>query len=92
MEQLVFLPIAAACQHFVSCYILTRWEKAHKETDAAAPYAPSEAQKQGIQKHQAVFSLDYDTWDQIKELLDLKESIIPHRKPTQEETNTSWHG
>ncbi|CAG8335253.1 unnamed protein product [Penicillium salamii] len=59
---------------------------------ATAPYAPLEAQKQGIQKHQAVFSLDYDTWEQVIKLLDLKECVIPHREPTQEETSTSWHG
>ncbi|CAG7957848.1 unnamed protein product [Penicillium olsonii] len=59
---------------------------------ATAPYAPLEAQKRGIQKHQAVFSLDYDTWDQVIELLNLKECVIPHREPTQEETSTSWYG
>ncbi|KAJ5322678.1 hypothetical protein N7452_010967 [Penicillium brevicompactum] len=59
---------------------------------ATAPYAPLEAQRQGIQKHQAVFSLDYDTWDSVIELLNLKECVIPHREPTQEETSTSWYG
>lgn len=60
--------------------------------DAAKPYAPSEAQKQGIQKHQAIFSLDYDTWDDIIKVFNIKKSIIPHREETQEETGTSWHG
>ncbi|KAL4955105.1 putative nuclear protein Qri2/Nse4 [Aspergillus filifer] len=29
------------------------------------PYAPSEAQRQGIQKHQSVFSLDFDMWQEL---------------------------
>ncbi|CAG8115760.1 unnamed protein product [Penicillium salamii] len=66
--------------------------KTDGHADATAPYAPLEAQRQGIQKHQAVFSLDYDTWEQVIKLLDLKECMIPHRAPTQEETSTSWHG
>ncbi|KAE8152015.1 putative nuclear protein Qri2/Nse4 [Aspergillus avenaceus] len=45
----------------------------------AKPYAPSEAQKKGIQKHQAIFSLDFETWQDLIEAYAIKESIIPHR-------------
>ncbi|KAL4895452.1 Nse4 C-terminal-domain-containing protein [Aspergillus ambiguus] len=47
---------------------------------ASKPYAPSEAQKKGIQKHQAVFSLDFETWRDLIEVYGIKESIIPHRE------------
>ncbi|KAJ5775650.1 uncharacterized protein N7511_000661 [Penicillium nucicola] len=54
------------------------------------PYAPSEAQRQGIQKHQAVFSLDYETWEQLITVFNIKEPIIPHREEIEEETGMSW--
>ncbi|KAJ5104928.1 hypothetical protein NUU61_002275 [Penicillium alfredii] len=59
---------------------------------ASAPYAPSEAQKKGIQKHQAVFSLDFETWEQLIEVFEIEESIIPHREETMGETRRGWHG
>ncbi|KAJ5794920.1 hypothetical protein N7457_001519 [Penicillium paradoxum] len=59
---------------------------------AAAPFAPSEAQKQGIQKHQTVFSLDHETWEELTKVFGIKESLIPHREETQAETGTSWYG
>ncbi|KAE8352794.1 putative nuclear protein Qri2/Nse4 [Aspergillus coremiiformis] len=52
---------------------------------AAKPYAPSEAQRKGIQKHQAIFSLDFETWRDLIEVYDIKESIIPHREEEQQE-------
>ncbi|KAF7136750.1 hypothetical protein CNMCM5793_006219 [Aspergillus hiratsukae] len=56
------------------------------------PYAPSEAQKKGVQKHQAIFSLDFETWRQLIEVYDIKESIIKHRKenPAQS-TGGGWY-
>ncbi|PWY90889.1 putative nuclear protein Qri2/Nse4 [Aspergillus heteromorphus CBS 117.55] len=47
---------------------------------AAKPHAPSEAQKKGIQKHQAIFTLDFETWRDLTKVYDIKESIIPHRE------------
>ncbi|CAG8899745.1 unnamed protein product [Penicillium egyptiacum] len=58
---------------------------------AAAPFAPSEAQKKGVQKHQAVFSLDYETWHEIIDVFNIEESIIPHREEKEQETGTSWY-
>ncbi|KAJ5926799.1 hypothetical protein N7516_008572 [Penicillium verrucosum] len=58
---------------------------------AAAPFAPSEAQKKGVQKHQAVFSLDHDTWHEIIDVFKIKDSIIPHREEKEQETGTSWY-
>ena len=60
-------------------------------TDSAKPYAPSEAQKKGIQKHQAVLSLDYDKWEEIIKEFDITDSIIPDRDE-QEETAGTWYG
>lgn len=59
--------------------------------DPTKPYAPIEAQKKGIQKHQAVFSLDFDTWNAIIDLYDRKDCIIPHRQEEQQ-TRRGWYG
>lgn len=64
---------------------------ANKSKDSAKPYAPSDAQRLGIQKHQAIFSLDHDTWQQLIEVFEIKDSsIIPYREET-EETNRTWN-
>jgi hypothetical protein len=62
------------------------------EIESATPYAPSEAQKKQIQKHQAVFSLDFDTWKELIDVFNITESIIPHREEQEEETGRGWHG
>ncbi|OJJ48346.1 hypothetical protein ASPZODRAFT_130338 [Penicilliopsis zonata CBS 506.65] len=61
---------------------------------AAKPYAPSEAQKKGIQKHQAVFSLDFETWEKLIEVYGIKKSVIPHRAEAAppETTRQGWYG
>lgn len=33
-------------------------------------------------KHQAVLSLDYETWEELIEVFDIKEPMIEHRKDT----------
>ncbi|GLI80752.1 hypothetical protein PoHVEF18_009109 [Penicillium ochrochloron] len=58
----------------------------------AVPYPPHEAQAKRIQKHQAIFSLDFDTWRDIVEEFDIKECIIPHREEAQEGTGQTWYG
>ena len=40
--------------------------------------------EQNKQKHQAVFHLDYETWEDLISSFDIKESIIPHREPDEE--------
>ena len=59
---------------------------------SAIPHAPSEAQKKGIQKHQAVFSLDFETFDELVEVFGLKNSVIPHRDENQEQNRQTWYG
>lgn len=47
--------------------------------ESAKPYPPSEAQEKGIQKHQIIFSLDFDIWNDLIDSFNIKECIIPHR-------------
>ena len=37
--------------------------------------------KENIEKHQAVFHLDFETWEDLIETFDIKKSVIPHRQP-----------
>src|SRR5918911_230878 len=53
-------------------------------TVASEPEIPSEARRKGLQKHQAVFSLDFDTWEELIEVFDIKECLIPHREEDEE--------
>ncbi|KAL8652046.1 MAG: hypothetical protein Q9210_002916 [Variospora velana] len=50
-------------------------------------------QAAGAQKHQAVFHLDFDTWEDLINAFDIKESIIPHRQSEdQPQVNaTGWY-
>ncbi|KAL2010306.1 hypothetical protein VTN00DRAFT_6113 [Thermoascus crustaceus] len=62
---------------------------------AARPYAPNEAQRRGIQKHQSVFSLDFETWRDLIETFNITESIIPHREEEEQLQNSrprGWYG
>ncbi|KAH8701840.1 putative nuclear protein Qri2/Nse4 [Talaromyces proteolyticus] len=62
---------------------------------SARPFAPSEAQAKGIQRHQAVFSLDFDMWNDMIAVFVIKESIIPHRNEEEEnprERPQGWYG
>ncbi|KAJ5182797.1 hypothetical protein N7492_000413 [Penicillium capsulatum] len=58
---------------------------------SAIPHAPSEAQRMGIQKHQAVFSLDFETFHELVEVFNIQDPIIPHREETQQ-TSSTWYG
>ncbi|KAL4941030.1 hypothetical protein BDV06DRAFT_212986 [Aspergillus oleicola] len=51
------------------------------------PYAPSEAQRQGIQKHQSVFSLDFDMWNDLVKTFNIENCIIPHRQEEEHDTS-----
>ncbi|KAA8647130.1 hypothetical protein EYZ11_008077 [Aspergillus tanneri] len=59
---------------------------------SSKPYAPNEAQKKGVQKHQAIFSLDFKTWQDLVDVYSIKESIIPHREEEQSQnTAQGWY-
>jgi hypothetical protein len=61
-------------------------------TDSSDPWLPSEAQRQGIKKQQAIFSLDFETWQELVDEFDIKKCIIPHREEIEAETNQAWSG
>lgn len=62
--------------------------------DATKPRSPKEIQHDNISKHQAVFHLDYETWEDIVEAFDIKESIIPHRQSDEvaQVSASGWYG
>ncbi|OJI81964.1 hypothetical protein ASPTUDRAFT_125634 [Aspergillus tubingensis CBS 134.48] len=59
---------------------------------SAKPHAPSEAQRKGIKKRQAIFTLDFETWQELIQVYDIKDSIIPHREEETQNTAQSWQG
>ncbi|KAL8920688.1 MAG: hypothetical protein Q9172_004402 [Xanthocarpia lactea] len=48
-------------------------------------------QATGTQKHQAVFHLDFDTWEDLIDAFDINHSIIPHR-PSEDEPQVNASG
>ena len=62
--------------------------------DATIARSAKEIQEENISKHQAVFHLDYETWEDIIETFDIKESIIPHRQSDEvaEVSASGWYG
>ena len=49
--------------------------------------ALGDAKASGVQRRQAVFSIDFDLWRDIIEKLEITECIIPHREE-EEQNNT----
>lgn len=62
--------------------------------DATIARPAAQIQKENISKHQAVFHLDYETWEDIIEAYDIKESIIPHRQSDEvaQVSASGWYG
>ncbi|KAL8902941.1 MAG: hypothetical protein Q9207_004264 [Kuettlingeria erythrocarpa] len=52
-----------------------------------------EEQTAGAQKHQAVFHLDFDTWEDLIDAFDIRASVIPHRQDEEQpQVNaTGWY-
>ncbi|EEA23971.1 hypothetical protein TMatcc_007040 [Talaromyces marneffei ATCC 18224] len=59
----------------------------------STPYPPLEAQQKGIQKHQLIWSLNFEIWQQLIETFNLKESTIPHRNDEefQRQNQHGWY-
>ncbi|KAL4904537.1 hypothetical protein BDW74DRAFT_26207 [Aspergillus multicolor] len=55
------------------------------------PMAPAEAQQRGAQKHQSVFSLDFDMWRDMVEAYNIDSCIIPHREEEENDTAQGWY-
>lgn len=62
--------------------------------DATIARTSQQTQDESISKHQAVFHLDYETWADIIEIFDIKESIIPHRQSNDvaQLSASGWYG
>ncbi|KAL1605167.1 hypothetical protein SLS60_004710 [Paraconiothyrium brasiliense] len=77
---------------------LIREGAAKVETDAyglpllspEAPRTVAEQREQTVEKRQAIFSIDYATWQTLIEAFDIKEPLIPNRAP--EETSVGAGG
>ncbi|KAH7344350.1 Nse4 C-terminal-domain-containing protein [Pyrenochaeta sp. MPI-SDFR-AT-0127] len=54
------------------------------------PHGLSDQREKNIQKHQAVFSIDYPTWQMFIDAFDIREPLIPHRE--QEEAHVGSGG
>ncbi|MCJ1268726.1 nuclear protein [Lobaria immixta] len=54
---------------------------------------PAQIKAQSIQKHQAVFHLDYETWEDLIDAYNIEESIIPNRQSDQvtQISATGWY-
>lgn len=64
------------------------------DIDPSKTVMPSEAQQNGLQKRQSIFSLDFATWEALIETFNIKESIIPHRdeeEELQQAGKAGWH-
>jgi hypothetical protein len=57
----------------------------------AAPRGVSEQRDQGAQKHQAVFSIDYPTWQMFIEAYSIREPLIPHRVQEEDNGGARWY-
>lgn len=62
--------------------------------DATVARSAQQIQDDNISKHQAVFHLDYETWEDIIEAFEIKESIIPHRQSDEvaQVSASGWYG
>ena len=69
------MPTLGACPHF-DCEegsVLTLWIVSAEATTL------DDKRKKEISRHQAVFALDYATWQQLVQAFDIREPMIPHR-------------
>ncbi|KAF1830136.1 Nse4-domain-containing protein [Decorospora gaudefroyi] len=57
----------------------------------AEPRGVSEQREANVQKHQAVFSIDYPTWHMFIQAFDIREPLIPHRNDEEEKVGpNAW--
>jgi len=57
------------------------------------PRSVEEHREQNVQKHQAVFSLDWGTWRKLIRAFDIREPLIPNREPEEEAVGVrGWYG
>ncbi|KAF3044228.1 nuclear protein [Didymella keratinophila] len=57
----------------------------------AEPRGVSEQRDQGAQKHQAVFSIDYPTWQMFIDAYGIRSPLIPHREQEENNGGARWY-
>jgi hypothetical protein len=54
--------------------------------------ADAEQTKNGGQRHQAIFTLDYDSWEKFIKAFGIKEPMIPNRSDAQTQVGANgWY-
>ena len=68
--------------------------RANSRAVPAEPRGVSEQREDNVQKHQAVFSLDYPSWQLFIRAFDIRSPLIPHREsePTSVGSNGWYNG
>ena len=63
-------------------------------TDSTTASTPQEIKEKGIVKHQAVFHLDFETWEEIVREFGIEACLIPHRESDrgQQVGAKGWYG
>ncbi|KAF2456311.1 Nse4 C-terminal-domain-containing protein [Lineolata rhizophorae] len=58
------------------------------------PRTIEEQRREEVSKHQAIFSLDWETWQNLVQAFDIREPIIPHRNEEEGRnvTGRGWYG
>ncbi|KAI8910936.1 Nse4 C-terminal-domain-containing protein [Gorgonomyces haynaldii] len=56
------------------------------------PPTEEDMQESDCSKLQNILILDYETWNDMIQAFDIKESIIPNRQPVADAQATKWHG
>ena len=62
-----------------------------RATDHSEPYGVRDAREKGIQKHQTVFSLDFETWHDLIDAYGIEDSVIAHREEPAQSSGGGWH-
>ncbi|KAF2686417.1 Nse4-domain-containing protein [Lentithecium fluviatile CBS 122367] len=53
----------------------------------------SDQREHNVEKHQAIFSIDWPTWQALIEAFDIRKPLIPHRIPDEANVRPGgWHG
>mgnify|MGYP000867385929 CR=1 FL=1 len=55
---------------------------ANKMTVSSKPHTVAQQREKNQMRHQAVFSIDYSTWQRLIQAFNITEPLIPHRGAT----------
>jgi hypothetical protein len=85
---------------YISFLVKDSWVSVNIDPDSEFPTlrtleekTASEVRASGATKHQAIFSLDYKTWQIFKRTMRVQEPLIPHRQDDSGQVNgRGWYG